>query len=62
MSNQHTSSMSRGNGFDSLPPYPEDTAVIHLDLDKGKRTGLFVDRAQLVREFTIAIAETSTLF
>ena len=62
VSRQYSSSMLRGNGFDSLPLYPGDTVVVPLNLDKGKTMRLFVDIAQIVGQFGIAIAATNTLF
>jgi protein involved in polysaccharide export with SLBB domain len=62
VSRQYSSSMLRGNGFDSLHLYPGDTVVIPLNLDRGRGMRLFVDIAQIVGQFGIAIAATNTLF
>jgi protein involved in polysaccharide export with SLBB domain len=62
ISKQYSSSLLRGNEFDSLPLYPGDTVVIPLNLDKGKGLRTFVDIAQIVGQFGIAIAATNTLF
>lgn len=62
VSRQYSSSMLRGNGFDSLRLYPGDTVVVPLNLDKGKGMRLLVDIAQIVGQFGIAIAATNTLF
>ncbi len=62
VSRQYSSSLLRGNGFDSLRLYPGDTVVIPLNLDKGKGMRLLVDIAQIVGQFGIAIAATNTLF
>lgn len=62
ISKQYSSSLLRGNEFDSLQLYPGDTVVIPLNLDKGKGLRTFVDIAQIVGQFGIAIAATNTLF
>jgi protein involved in polysaccharide export with SLBB domain len=62
ISKQYSSSLLRGNEFDSLPLYPGDTVVIPLNLDKGKGLRTFVDIAQIVGQFGIAIAATNTIF
>jgi protein involved in polysaccharide export with SLBB domain len=62
VSRQYSSSLLRGNGFDSLRLYPGDTVVIPMNLDKGKGMRLLVDIAQIVGQFGIAIAATNTLF
>ena len=62
ISRQYSSSMLRGNGFDSLRLYPGDTVVVPLNLDRGKGMRLLVDIAQIVGQFGIAIAATNTLF
>jgi len=62
VSRQYSSSLLRGNGFDSLRLYPGDTVVIPMNLDKGRGMRLLVDIAQIVGQFGIAIAATNTLF
>ena len=62
ISKQYSSTLLRGNEFDSLQLYPGDTVVIPLNLDKGKGLRTFVDIAQIVGQFGIAIAATNTLF
>jgi len=61
ISKQYSSSL-RGNGFDSLRLYPGDTAVIPLNLNKGKGLRLVVDLAQIVGQFGIAIAAANIVF
>jgi protein involved in polysaccharide export with SLBB domain len=61
ISKQYSSSL-RGNGFDSLRLYPGDTAVIPLNLNKGKSLRLIVDLAQIVGQFGIAIAAANVVF
>ncbi len=61
ISKQYSSSL-RGNGFDSLQLYPGDTAVIPLNLNKGKSLRLIVDLAQIVGQFGIAIAAANVVF
>lgn len=61
ISKQYSSSL-RGSGFESLRLYPGDTVVIPLNLDKGKNMRLFVDLAQIVGQFGIAIAATKVVF
>jgi protein involved in polysaccharide export with SLBB domain len=62
VSRQYSSTLLRGNGFDSLRLYPGDTVVIPMNLDKGRGMRLLVDIAQIVGQFGIAIAATNTLF
>ncbi len=62
VSRQYSSTLLRGNGFDSLRLYPGDTVVIPLNLDRGRGMRLLVDIAQIVGQFGIAIAATNTLF
>ncbi|MGH9597232.1 MAG: SLBB domain-containing protein [Edaphobacter sp.] len=61
ISSQYSSSL-RGNGFNSLRLYPGDTAVIPLNLNKGKALRLVVDLAQIVGQFGIAIAAANVVF
>jgi protein involved in polysaccharide export with SLBB domain len=61
ISSQYSSSL-RGNGFNSLRLYPGDTAVIPLNLNKGKTLRLVVDLAQIVGQFGIAIAAANVVF
>jgi protein involved in polysaccharide export with SLBB domain len=61
ISKQYSSSL-RGSGFESLRLYPGDTVVIPLNLEKGKNLRLFVDIAQIVGQFGIAIAAASVVF
>jgi protein involved in polysaccharide export with SLBB domain len=60
ISKQYSSSL-RGSGFDSVRLFPGDTVVIPLNLDKGKTLRLFVDIAQIVGQFGIAIAAANTI-
>jgi protein involved in polysaccharide export with SLBB domain len=61
ISSQYSSSL-RGSGFNSLRLYPGDTAVIPLNLNKGKTLRLVVDLAQIVGQFGIAIAAANIVF
>lgn len=61
ISKQYSSSL-RGSGFESLRLFPGDTVVIPLNLDKGKNMRLFVDIAQIVGQFGIAIAAANVVF
>jgi protein involved in polysaccharide export with SLBB domain len=60
ISKQYSSTL-RGRGFDSVRLYPGDTVVIPLNLDKGKSLRLFVDVAQIVGQFGIAVAAMNTV-
>jgi protein involved in polysaccharide export with SLBB domain len=60
ISSQYSSTL-RGRGFNSLRLYPGDTVVIPLNLDKGKNLRLFVDVAQIVGQFGIAVAAMNTV-
>jgi protein involved in polysaccharide export with SLBB domain len=61
ISKQYSSSL-RGNGFDSLPLYPGDTAVIPLNFNKGKTLKLIVNLAQIAGQLGIAIAAGNVVF
>jgi protein involved in polysaccharide export with SLBB domain len=60
ISSQYSSAL-RGKSFDSVRLYPGDTVVIPLNLDKGKNMRMFVDIAQIVGQFGIAIAAMNTV-
>ncbi len=61
ISKQYSSTL-RGNSFNSIRLYPGDTAVIPLNLDKGKTLRLVVNLAQIVGQFGIAIAAANVIF
>ena len=62
LSKQYSSSLLRGNNFDSLRLYPGDTVVVPLSLNKGQGLRNLVDIAQIVGQFGIAIAAATLVF